>query len=129
MAVMVENILKLSILEEDFKTYQLAKNMILSQAKRLNQMPSSYPYFIKVALSLQHPWIVIKSTKSNLEKSRDLISKIEYPYILIKDENQSEYSACTMEQCFATEKDIESLTKEIKQFTHTPKSKILNKFR
>ena len=116
MAVMVENILKLSILEENFKTYQLAKNMILSQAKRLNQMPSSYPYFTKVALSLQHPWIIIKSTKSNLEKSRDLISKIDYPYILIKDENQSEYSACTMEKCFASHKDIESLIKDIKVY-------------
>ena len=129
MAVMVENILKLSILEEDFKKYQLAKNMILSQAKRLNQMPSSYPYAIKVALSLQHPWIVIKSDKSNLQKSRDLISKIEYPYILIKDENQSEYSACTMEQCFATDKDIKGLIKEINNFTKTPKSKIFNRFR
>jgi len=113
MAVMVENILKISILEEDFKTYQLAKNMILSQAKRLNQIPSSYPYFTKVALSLQHPWIIIKSTKSNLQKSKDLISQIDYPYILIKDENQSEYSACTMESCFASHKDIKSLIKEI----------------
>ncbi|MCK4441634.1 MAG: thioredoxin domain-containing protein, partial [Sulfurovaceae bacterium] len=31
MAVMIENMLKLSILKDDFDTYQLAKNMILSQ--------------------------------------------------------------------------------------------------
>ncbi|MCK4442074.1 MAG: hypothetical protein KAU90_08695 [Sulfurovaceae bacterium] len=57
----------------------------------------------------------MKSNKANLEKNRDLISKIDYPYILIKEENQSEYSACTMEKCFATHKDIESLINDIKR--------------
>ncbi|HHH50994.1 MAG TPA: thioredoxin domain-containing protein [Campylobacterales bacterium] len=115
MAVMIQNMLKLSLLGDDFDIYQLAKNMLLSQAKRLNQTPSSYPYAIKVAISIQHPWIVLKSNKSNLEKNRDLISKIEYPYLLIKDENQSEYSACTMEKCFATHKDIQSVINDIKK--------------
>jgi len=113
MAVNIENLLKLSVLDEDFDGYMFAKKMLEEEADRLNSMPSNFAYTTKVALMVQNPIVVIKATKENLFKSKKIINDINYPYILIKDIKEKGFSACTMEKCFSTHNNIEKVILDI----------------
>ena len=113
MMVMIENLLKLSLLHDDFNTYEKAKIMVLKHAKELNESPSSYAYASKVALMVQHPIVVIKSTKENLLKNQEEIATIKYPFVMIKEGNNSTFDACTMQQCFSSNNKLEEVIKEI----------------
>jgi len=115
MAVTFENLLKLAMLSDDFDGYNLAKKMLEQEAEKINTMPSSFAYATKVALMVQNPLVVIKSSKTNLLKSKKIINEMNYPYVLIKDVNEKGFSACTMEKCFSTHTKIEEVILEIEQ--------------
>ena len=116
MMVMVENLLKLALLKDNYKLYYSAIDMINSFSKELNSSPSSYAYGSKVALMVQNSIILIKSNRKNLLKYRDKIREIEYPFILIKDVDEDNFSACTMLKCFSSHKNLDNIIEDIKKY-------------
>ena len=115
-SVMLENILKLSIVDEDLTAYQKAKQMITSEADTLNTSPSSYAYATKVALMTMHPMIIIQGKKENLLKHKKELEALHYPFVTLKATPISGYNACTMKQCFANDTDFKKLLQKIEAF-------------
>jgi len=115
MMVMIEDLLKLAMLHDDFDGYALAKSMMRTHAKQLNQSPSSYAYASKIALMIQNPIVVIKSSKANLLKHKKQIDAIIYPFVLRKEIQETEFQACTMQQCFASHPNIKQVILDIEK--------------
>ena len=114
-AVSIENLLKLSMLHDDFDAYVLAKKMLGEEAETLNAMPASFAYATKVALMVQNPLVLLHSTKGNLLKNKNILSTINYPYVLLKEGKESDFSACTMEKCFSTHKELSKVIGDIER--------------
>ena len=115
-SVMIENILKLSMLHEDLDAYHKAVAMLSKEADSLNTSPSSYAYATKVALMTQYPLIVIQGRKEVLLQHKKELSALGYPFIMLKVSPIDGYSACTLKQCFASERDFQTLLKKIQKF-------------
>lgn len=98
-AVMIQNILKLSLLNNDRKMHQEAVTMLSKLLDTVNRYPMSTPTLLD-AILMQENLIIIKSNKQNLQNSP--IKNIKYPYILIKsDENLDNFNICNHKICFA----------------------------
>ena len=115
-SVMLENILKLSIVHEDLAAYQKAVQMISSQAENLNTSPGSYAYATKVALMTMHPVIIIQGKKANLLKHKKELKTLHYPFVTLKESSITGYNACTMKACFASDTDFKKLLEKIQDF-------------
>jgi len=115
-SVMLENILKLAILHEDYGAYQKGIQMLSLEAKSINASPSSYAYATKVALMTQYPSIVIQGKKEALLKHKKELNALGYPFISIKESTINGYNACTIKECFASDTDFKILLKKIQDY-------------
>ncbi len=114
MSVMVENLLKLAVLESSLKYQIIAKNSIkqflpiavihpIKNAKILDD-------FIKQKTGI----ITIKSSKANLIRYKKEISKINYPFLLQKAIKIDNFLSCDDRSCFGYG-DFDSVKRKIRQ--------------
>ena len=115
-SVMLENILKLAILHEDYDAYQKGIQILSLEAKSINASPISYAYATKVALMTQYPSIIIQGKKEALLKHKKELNALGYPFISIKESAINGYNACTIKECFASDTDFQSLLKKIQDY-------------
>lgn len=113
MAVSIENILLLAHLSDDYEAYDLANNMLTLHAKKINQASNETPYATKIALMLQHGVVIIKANKENLLTHQKEIEELYYPYVVKKAVKADDFSACTLQKCFATDTKIDKILGEI----------------
>ena len=112
---MVQNILKLAALKASFKYENFAKMTLDSFMLRLIEKKADAPALSRAFLMYKEGIIVLKSKKENLQKNRQQLTKITYPYLLTKAKPFDDYLACTLRQCFAKEKTLNKLIKSIKK--------------
>jgi uncharacterized protein YyaL (SSP411 family) len=114
LAVMLEDILKIAILTDNIKLDAFAKESLNRYLADLKMAPYQYPYGLRVYLQSLLSNVVIKSTKENLLKNRELLNSIEYPYLLLKPTNDKNFLACKIDSCFAIDKDLRVVIDKLK---------------
>ena len=115
MAVSIGNILKLAHLTDDYDAYALAEKMLKQHAKKINEISNALPTATKVALMIQNPIVVIKTTKENLLAHQKEIDELYYPFVLVKAVKENDYTACTMQKCFSTHDNMAKVLQDIEQ--------------
>jgi len=108
-ANMVDNILKISILNEDLKLQETAKNTLESNSLMLASRPSNTAWLFRSFIGFKKGYINLKATKEMLK------NKImpEYPYLVKKENSDKMYLACKVDVCFAYSKDFNDIIGEI----------------
>ncbi len=115
LSVMVENLLKLAVLEENLSYQNLAKTTLKTNSFYLSNFPANFPKALMDYLSYKQGYIVIKSKKELLEKLKNTLKvKLLYPFILYKATKDNTYSACKVNACFAYGKNESSIIEKIK---------------
>jgi len=104
--VMIDNLLKLSLLKENLEYYSLAKDEIRKGANLISKYPDNFPQATLDAIAYKRGFIVLKSDVDKLIKLRGDIKRVTtYPFILYKATKDKLYLACLIDSCFAYSKD------------------------
>jgi len=111
LAINLINILKYSVIEADFNSYNIVKGSIDQFSLKLNSYPSYYPSMLKLILMDQYSIVVIKSNKQNL-KNID-INNIDFPFVYKKVTKDNDYLACKLSSCFSYSKDFKKVKDDI----------------
>jgi len=112
---MLQNIIKLASLEGSFKYEKLALASLGHIQRELNEKLSDAPAAATAFLMQDKGIVTLKSNQENLQKKAIAIKNINYPYILTKKIQDSEYLCCTMRRCFSKEKKLKAVIQAIKQ--------------
>ncbi len=113
LAVMLENLFKIAILTDNLKLHDFAQKALKPYLAQLKNSPSQYPYGLKTYLGSLLSFVVIKSTKTNLQKAKMKISQITFPFVLSKASDEKEFLACKIDRCFAMDSDIDKVIQKI----------------
>jgi uncharacterized protein YyaL (SSP411 family) len=114
LAVMLENLLKLAILNEDMQMYERVSGMIVRFSSQVEHAPQNFPTFVSAYLGLKLGWTILKIPKKEIEESRSAINSIAYPFLLLKPYDGEHFLACKMDRCFANGEKIEDIVEKIK---------------
>jgi len=106
---MIDNILKVSILNDDLDLYGVVKNSLESNSLTLDSRPSASPWLLRSLIGFEKGYINLKATKKMLK------NKIlpEYPFLVRKVTNEETYLACKIDVCFAYSKDFNDIIDDI----------------
>ncbi len=115
LSVMINNLLKLAVFEENLSYQNLAKDTLENNSLFLSKYPANFPKAVDDYLAYKDGYIVIKSKKNPLlELKNSIKSQIHYPYILYKSTKDNTYLACKVDACFAYGDDKENIINKIK---------------
>jgi uncharacterized protein YyaL (SSP411 family) len=114
-AVMIENIVKIALLKQNRSLFNFAKESLKRAAATFERGVYFAPYALRVYLQSRYQPIVIKSKKENLIKRFEEIWSIEYPYLLLKSDKNSDFQACNLDSCFAVGESVEEIKKRIEK--------------
>ena len=115
--VMVDDLIDLSMYEENIKLFNFAKESFSSSFEAIKKNPQYYPYAINVYAKILLSPIIIKSSRDNLISKKDKIDAIKYPYILRKVSEDKKFIVCKYDRCFGVEDDIDKLIEVIDKNT------------
>lgn len=111
LSLMVDNILKLSLLSDDFNLQKLAEESLSNNSYVLSSRPSSSAWLLRTYLASKKGYISLKASQEMLSNKE----YINYPFLLKKVDNQNKYLACKIGICFAYNEDFDEIIKEIKK--------------
>ncbi|MDF1879015.1 thioredoxin domain-containing protein [Sulfurimonas sp. SAG-AH-194-C20] len=110
---MLQNIINLASLKASFRYEKLALTTLELQVDALKYKQSDAPALAKAYLMQKLKVTTLKSKKKNLLKNKYQIKKINYPYVLTKEEKYDDYLACTLRLCFSKDKNLKTVIKAI----------------
>jgi uncharacterized protein YyaL (SSP411 family) len=107
-SVMINNILKISLLTNDLGLYSKVENIIKNIKSRLSESPSSMSYLLRSFIAYEKGFIAMKAEEKNLN-----VNFTNYPFFIKQPSSDKIYLACKMKVCFAFSKDLENIKKAI----------------
>jgi uncharacterized protein YyaL (SSP411 family) len=113
LSVMLENLLKLAVLQENRYYLQVVTRTIRIRGGMLYTHPFQVPGLLQVYLRLKKGDIVIHATKALLGKVQKELFSSAYPFLLSKAQENQGYLACGIGQCFAEDTNVTKLLVEI----------------
>ncbi|HIO90730.1 MAG TPA: thioredoxin domain-containing protein [Campylobacterales bacterium] len=113
LSINLENILKLSVVDADFKLQSIVKKTISDFSQLINSYPSYYPNASKVAIMLKQDMLFIKSSKKNLDMID--VHKLSYPFVYKLESDKDDYLLCGLESCFSVSKDLKTIIEAIEK--------------
>ena len=106
---MLQNIISLASLKSSFEYNKLARNTLRTINYEIQTKQSSAPAAAKAFLMQNLGVVTLKSNVENLQKNSKSILDTKYPFIVLKKENLDMYLACTMNSCFAVDKEYKNI--------------------
>jgi len=106
---MVDNILKLALLNDDLGLQEIAKKTLESNSAVLFSNPGNVAWLLRSYMAYEKGYISLKAPKSKLE-GKTLPS---YPFILKKVNKEEKYLACKVDVCFAYGTDFDEIISKI----------------
>ena len=110
LAVAIDNILKLSLLNNDLELYSLASKLISNVHSRLDENPSGMAYLLRSFVAFKKGYISLKAHKNKLDGEWS-----NYPFFLRQESKDDLFLACKMKVCFAFSKDKTEIKKMIEK--------------
>jgi len=112
---MLENLLRLSSLSGNLRYAEVVKETIETMGVVLEKNPVDASKLVHTFLRLKRGDIIVKSKKEKLQKSREALESIQYPFVLSKAEESDKYLACKINSCFAYDTNITALIEKINE--------------
>ncbi|MDF1876957.1 thioredoxin domain-containing protein [Sulfurimonas sp. SAG-AH-194-L11] len=110
---MLQNIINIASLKASFRYEKLALATLELQEDALKFKLSDAPALAKAYLMQQLKVTTLKSKKKNLLEHKQEIKRINYPYVLTKEEKYDDYLACTIRLCFSKDKNLKNVIEAI----------------
>jgi hypothetical protein len=108
-AKMLQNIVKLALLKENFEYEKLATDSLKDVSIELKNLQSDMPATARAYLMHKRGFFVIKADRKKLEKHKAKIKSSEYPYVLTKVMDIEDYLLCSMRHCFIKDENLEKI--------------------
>ena len=115
LSVMLENLVRMSILKEKLIYSDVAKETIKNHGAILEQNPSAASKLVHTFLRLEEGGVIIHAEKEKLLIAQNEIEDIRYPFILSGVQESESYLACKTTMCFAYDKNITKLIEKIEK--------------
>ncbi len=116
LAVMANNAQKLALLLNSSDYYQDIDIILNSFSKDIKRYPIATPTAVDVLLAREYGYILLHSNRNDIDKlKRALESESNYPYILYVPQKEQEFTACSINSCFLSDKDINSFVDKVIQ--------------
>ena len=115
-AKILEDIMKLSALKSSFRYEKIVQISMNNLRSTLVEKQSITPGLARLYLMQNYGVLVLKSSKTNLQKNHYMIDRVNYPYLLTKAEKYDDYLVCTLRQCFAKEGNIGDIIEKIVEY-------------
>ncbi len=112
-SIMVDTMLTLSTLLEDEKYSHFAFKTMEYNSYDLGRRPIYYPYMLTQAIRYIKEDRVVKSSVENLEQNAYELAKLDYPFTLLKADENKEFMICGKTSCFANTNDVKKLNELI----------------
>ena len=109
---MLDNLLKLAVLNEDLSFQKVVKNSLENNSAILAASPSNSAWLSRVYMAYEKGYVSLKATKEML-KDRKVSS---YPFIVKKVSNDTKYQACSLISCFAYSNTFKDIVVKIEEF-------------
>lgn len=110
---MIDNILKIALLNDDLELQTLAKESLEANSLLLVSRPSNTTYLLKTYMAYNKEYISLKAKKEMLENRK----YPNYPFLLKKAipqaSNEEQYLACKIGVCFSYSKEFNEIIQEI----------------
>ncbi len=114
MGVMLANLLSLEILTSDIVYEKPVNETIKRHADMLFENPAAHSSLMMAYLRYKLGIVGIKHRPGVLHKYRSEIEAIDYPFIIIEAEPQSDrWIACSARSCFGTSKTFDGIKKRV----------------
>jgi len=113
---MIRNIIQIAALQESLRYSSFAQKSLNLLLDELYSKVADTPALARDYLMQTKGFIVIKSKKSNLLHHQKEIEAVEYPYIVTTVEDYDDFLACGLRECFAKEKNLQKIIKNIWKF-------------
>lgn len=113
-AMMIDVLLKLDTLSE-FDYDEIIFKSIERHSYSLMRQPISSPLMTSVASKYLRKYMLLKSSKENLKKFKNEIRNINYPYILLEENNDDNWSICGKGACFIHTLDFKEIKIELEK--------------
>jgi uncharacterized protein YyaL (SSP411 family) len=104
LAKMLQNIIKLSALQSSFEYEVLVKKSLNHLDNQLYTKMSDVPGLARAYLMQHYCLYILKSSRLNLQRDKEAIAQLRYPYIVTKAAPFDDYLLCKLRRCFAKEK-------------------------
>jgi len=115
LSIMVENLLKLSLLKEDNRYQIIAKTVLEKKKSELFNYPANYPKAVVDFLLYKKGYIILKNRKEELGHLKQKMKLIPNQlFFLYKVTNDDIFLACKLNSCFAYDKNIDKFIMKIK---------------
>ena len=117
-SVMERALFKLALQTDDLKLYKIAKESLDQNPSKFIRYPDGAATAFSTLLGYKKGYKILKSTKELLLSNREKIDNPYDPYLLtraIEDLDKPLFIACTMQECFATDKSLDVVLKKIEQ--------------
>lgn len=108
---MIQNLRILAVLSEETRYERLAKQS-LEHTPFLDPSLNA-PSSMIAWLMGEYGVVTLSHKKEMLDQNRRKIAEVEYPYLYLHSEEREDFGACTIRGCFANNKDMEKIRKEI----------------
>ncbi len=114
LSIMIDNLLKLAVLEENLSYQNLAKVILIKNAFLLAKYPSIVSQAVVEYIKYKKGFIIVKAKKDALLRVKTKLKDI-YPFILYKVTKNKKYLACMIDKCFAYEANPQNIIKIIQK--------------
>jgi uncharacterized protein YyaL (SSP411 family) len=108
---MIDNLLKLALLNDDLELQELAKSSFENNSLLLASKPSNTAWLLRTYMAYDKGYISLKARKE-MFKDKKLNS---YPFLLRKLNKDKKYLACKVGVCFAYSDDFEEILSKIEK--------------
>ena len=117
LSLMLENMVRVASLTEALEFNSLVKKTLQSEGAVLEETPQNASKLLHTFLRLKKGDVILKSTLNGLLKEKEQIDKMRYPFVLSKVEKSDTFLACSVNSCFAYDKNITILIEKIEKMT------------
>ena len=108
---MIDNILKIALLNDDLELQNIAKSSIEANSLLLASKPSNTAWLLRTYMAFNKEYISLKATREMLEKK----SYPDYPFLLKKIDKGNKYLACKIGVCFSYSNEFIEIIKDIEK--------------
>ncbi len=114
LGIMVENLEKLALIEEDLSYHDLSNQTLNKSLPIITRYPANFPQAVIDKVAFDKGYIILKAKKDALLPAKNMLENF-YPFILYKVVQTKEYLACKVDVCFAYSKDLNEIVSKIKK--------------
>ena len=118
LAKMTQNLIRLAALKASFKYEKISLSTLELLNSTIELKQSDVPASATAFLMNHSGVITLKNSKERLLRDRVAIELISYPYLLSKKGEYREYLACTLRSCFAKDKELNQVKKDIEKYIY-----------